>query len=61
MQILNNTDSDALKERAMPKSNRTVRDSQIALMRSMATSGYSLADIAQAVGVSPSTVSNYIK
>lgn len=60
-QILNNADEDKLKDRAMPKNNKTIRDSQIALMRSMSASGYSLADIAQAVGVSPSTVSSYIK
>lgn len=60
-QIMNNADSDKLKELAMPKNTKTIRDSQIALMRSMSNSGYSLADIAQAVGVSPSTVSSYIK
>jgi hypothetical protein len=60
LQILNNTDSDALKERAMPKETRTVRDSQIARMKSMSNSGYSLREIADALGVSPSTVSKYI-
>ena len=60
MQILNNTDSDKFKERAMPRQTKTIRDSQITRMRSMANSGYSLREIADAIGVSPSTVSKYI-
>ncbi len=61
MEILNNTDTDKIKELAMPRNTKTLRDSQIARMRSMANSGYSLREIADAIGVSPSTVSNYIK
>ena len=60
LRILNNSDPDKLKELAMPKNTRTVRDSQIARMRSMAASGYSLSEIADAIGVSASTVSKYI-
>ena len=59
--ILNNTDVDSLKERAMPKSSKNLRQSQIIRMQTMASSGFSLAEIAEAVGVSPSTVSKYIK
>jgi hypothetical protein len=60
VQILNNTDSDKLKERAMPNNTRTVSDSKVARMKAMAASGYSLREIAEAVGVSPSTVANHI-
>lgn len=60
IEILNNSDADRLRELSMPKNTREVRDSQKALMRSMAASGYTIAEIAQAVGVSTSTVSNYI-
>jgi hypothetical protein len=60
VQILNNSDSDKLKQLAMPNNQRTVTDAKIARMKAMATSGYSLKEIAEAVGVSPSTVSKYI-
>jgi DNA-binding CsgD family transcriptional regulator len=60
VQILNNTDTDALKERAMPRNTRTIRDSQVSRMKAMASSGYSIREIADQLGVSPSTVSKYI-
>ena len=60
MQILNNADTDKVKALAMPRDNKNLRDSQIARMKSMSTSGYSLREIADAIGVSPSTVSKYV-
>ena len=60
VQILNNADSDKLKQRAMPNNQRTVTDAKVARMKAMAVSGYSLKEIAEAVGVSPSTVANHI-
>ena len=60
IQILNNTDSDKFKELAMPHETRTIRDSQVSRMKAMSASGYSLREIADAIGVSPSTVSKYI-
>ena len=60
IQILNNTDSDAFKERAMPHDTRTIRDSQVSRMKAMSASGYTLSEIAEAIGVSSSTVSKYI-
>ena len=60
IQILNNTDTEKLKQRAMPKQTREVSSAKIARMKALAASGYSLKEIAEAVGVSPSTVSNHI-
>ena len=60
MQILNNTDTDKFKELAMPRDTKTISSAKQARMKSMAASGYSLREIADAVGVSPSTVSKYI-
>lgn len=60
VQILNNSDSDKLKQLAMPLNTRTVSDAKIARMKAMSASGYSLREIAEAVGVSPSTVANHI-
>ena len=61
MDILNNSDTDKLKERAMPRDTRTLSDAKIARLKSYAASGYSLKEIAEAVGVSPSTVAKYLK
>lgn len=58
--ILQNADSDQLRERAMPKSSRSPRDAQVSRMKAMSISGYSLQEIAEATGFSPSTVSKYI-
>lgn len=59
--ILNNTDMDAVKKRATPKSAEiTVSPAKEARIHSMAVSGYTLQEIADATGLSPATISNYI-
>ena len=59
--ILNNTDLDQIKELATPRSYKTsITDAKISKMKSMAASGYTLAEIADSLGVSSSTVSNYL-
>ena len=61
-QILDNTDVDRLRQLATPKTTKVVSDFKVNKMKSMAASGnYSLSQIAQAVGVSTSTVSKYLK
>ena len=59
-QILDNTDADALKQRATPRTTAQVTSSMIALANSMAASGYTQADIAERLGVSTSTVSTIV-
>lgn len=59
--ILNNTDVDNLRERAMPKSNATLSTGKINRIKSMSASNYSLSEIAAALNVSTSTVSKYLK
>ena len=59
--ILNNTDVDKLRERAMPREVRTLNSSQIARMKNMQASGVSLAQMADVFGVSTSTISKYLK
>ena len=44
----------------MPRETRSMRDSQVSRMKAMSASGYSLREIADQLGVSPSTVSKYI-
>ena len=55
-QILRNTDADKLRERATPRNTKQMSPSQIATMKAMANSGYSNEQIAERLGVSPSTV-----
>lgn len=58
--ILANTDADKFKQRAMPRDTKTLREGQISRMKAMQTSGFTLREIADALGVSPSTVSKYV-
>ena len=55
-QILANTDDSMLKQRAMPKS-RTIPAAKVSLIKALAKSGYTQAEIADRVGLSASTVS----
>lgn len=58
--ILNNSDADKLRERAMPKTKSTLSEAKIAQMRAMSTS-FTIAQIADKYNISPSTVSKYLK
>ena len=58
--ILNNTDADKLRDRATPKSTVTLSAGKINRMSSMKNRGYSIAEIAAALGVSTSTVRKYM-
>ena len=60
-QILDNTDVDNLRQRATPRSYTTISSAKASRMRSMAASGKTLSEIASALGVSTSTVSEYLK
>ena len=60
MSILDNTDLDAVKQRAMPRDTGVISGAKQARIRNMASSGYTSAEIAEAVGVSPGTVAKYI-
>lgn len=59
--ILNNTDADSLRERAMPKTTKTITTAQINRIKALSNSGKTNAEIAAALGVSASTVSKYLK
>ena len=60
-QILNNADVDELRQRAMPKTTSKLSTSKINTIKAMSASNYTLAEIAKKLGVSTSTVSNYLK
>lgn len=59
--ILNNTDVDKLKERAMPRATTTLSPAQINMVKALADSNYTLEQIAKKVGKSTTTVSIYLK
>lgn len=59
--ILNNTDVDNLRERATPRSTNSVSQANINRMKAMSASGYTNAQIAEKLGISPSSVTKYVK
>lgn len=58
--ILNNTDADKLRERAMPSATTKLSTARINKIKSMSASNYTLAQIAEACGCSVSTVKKYL-
>ena len=61
IKILNNTDIDVLREKATPKTRNTVSQAQVNRIKALSASNYTLADIAKKLGLSTSTVANYLK
>ena len=59
--ILNNTDPDKLRDRAMPSTGAKLSDAKINKIKRMSDSNFTLQQIADACGCSVSTVSNYLK
>ena len=60
-QILDNTDVDNLRQKATPRTTSTLSTAKVNRIKAMSESNYSLVQIADALGVSTSTVSNYLK
>ena len=59
--ILNNSDVDKLRQRATPRKTQTITTSQISKINSLKNSDYTIAEIAEACGLSVTTVSKYLK
>ena len=59
--ILNNADIDELRQRATPKATTTLSQAKINRIKAYSNSNYTIGDIAKKLGVSVSTVSNYLK
>jgi predicted transcriptional regulator len=60
-QIINNADIDVLRQKATPRSTTALSTAKVNKINAMSKSGYSTAEIAKALGVSTSTVVNYMK
>lgn len=58
-QIVAHTDTDELRQRATPRTTTTLSQAKINKIQNMRASGYTNAEIAEAIGVSTSTVSKY--
>lgn len=59
-EILRYTDSDVIRQRAMPRTSSSLSTAQVSKMKAMKSSGYSNAEIAEALGKSVSTISKYL-
>jgi biotin operon repressor len=60
-QIINNSDMDILRQRATPRSTKELSQVKINKINSMSKSGYSTAEIAKSLGMSSTTIVNYMK
>ena len=60
-QIIDNADIDVLRQRATPRASTTLSTAKMQKIASMNASGYSTSEIAEALGIPTSTVSNYLK
>lgn len=61
IQILNNADSDKLRQRATPRSTNELSEAKINRIKALAANDISLGEIANKLGVSTSVVSKYLK
>lgn len=59
-QIIDNVDIDSLRQRATPRATTSISQAKQNKIASMNASGYSTSEIAEALGISTSTVSNYL-
>lgn len=60
-QILDNTDMDKLRERAIPRDNTELSVAQKARIENLANNNYTQAEIASMLGISASSVAKYLK
>ena len=61
MQILNNADIDKVRQLATPRTTNGLSNAQIAKIMSMKASGYTTAQIADALNKSSNTITKYLK
>lgn len=61
IQILNNADSDKLRQRATPRATTTLSSVKVNRIKALAANNVSIAEIANKLGVSTSVVSKYLK
>ena len=60
-QILTNSDPDILRQRAMPKQSKSLSGGQVARIKAMSNSNFTISQIAEKMNVSTAVVSKYLK
>jgi DNA-binding CsgD family transcriptional regulator len=60
-QILDNADIDELRSRATPRNNNTLSEAKVNRIKAMSNSNYTNEQIANALGISPSSVAKCLK
>ena len=60
MTMMKKADKDKLMDLALPKQERKISDTTLSKIRAYAANGYTTSQIAEALGVSPSTVRKYV-
>lgn len=58
--ILNNSDMDSLRQRATPRTTKTISSSKKSRVKSLKSSGYTIAEIAEHTGLTPSQVNSIL-
>ena len=58
--IINNTDKDKLRALVTPDNNKALNASRVSYIKQLDSTGYTLSEIADKMGISVSTVSKYI-
>ena len=61
LKILANSDADSLRQRATPRATTTLSPAKVNRIKALRSSNYTVSEIASKLGVSPTTVSQYIK
>ena len=59
--VLRYADQDRVNELAMPRTNTKLSNAQVTRINAMRNSGYTIAQMADAIGVSTSTISKYLR
>ena len=59
--ILRYTDEDKVKERAMPRTTGQLSAAKLSKLKALQASGFTVAEMAESLGVSTSTVSKYLR
>lgn len=61
IKILANSDTDVLRQKATPRATTTLSNAKVNRIKALRASNYTLSEIASKLGISPTTVSQYIK
>lgn len=61
IEIWNHSDKDAIKKRALPKQTQSLSSIKVNRINALNNSGYTIAEIAETMNVSPSTISRLLK